>query len=120
MGRYMDICEYSEKQLCYKIERNGLFFYVKKGSNDSFWEAVQKNDWEKYTFGILSKYIDKNHTFVDVGSWIGPTLLYGAQLARMAHGIEPDPVALAELKENLKLNDKVINNVLIHSIVYPT
>lgn len=41
---------------------------------------------------------------VDVGSWIGPTVLYAATRARQVIGFEPDPVAFATLEVNVRAN----------------
>jgi FkbM family methyltransferase len=41
---------------------------------------------------------------VDFGTWIGPTVLFGAQLARRTFGIEGDPAAFAQVSANVKYN----------------
>ena len=44
---------------------------------------------------------------IDFGSWIGPTILYHAQLSRRSYGIEADPVAYATLESNVQLNPQL-------------
>src|ERR1700687_4776653 len=60
-------------------------FKVSAGRYNSFWQQVA---------------MGRQHCYIDVGAWIGPTLLYGCQLAKMAYGLEPDPIAFAELEQH--------------------
>jgi FkbM family methyltransferase len=39
--------------------------------------------------------------------------LYGSQIARRAYGVEPDPIAFEELKQNIALNTQIAGNVLL-------
>lgn len=77
----------------------------------NYWNSVVSGSWEPETFRILKRFLNKNHSFIDVGAWIGPVTLYGSQLAKHCYSIEPDPVALKELTENLDLNN--FNNISI-------
>jgi FkbM family methyltransferase len=89
------------------INKNGITFKVIDDApgNPKFWDIVQQDEWESGTFKILSKFLDKNHYYIDIGAWIGPTVLYGCQLADYCYAIEPDPVAKKYLEENIKLNN---------------
>ena len=51
-----------------------------------------------------------------MGVWIGPTILYGCQIAKHCYAIEPDPVAVKMLKENIKLNPKSKHKITINEI----
>jgi len=73
-------------------------------NNLVFWDKVNMNSWEKDTFTIFDTFIDENTVYFDIGAWIGPTVLYAAQLAKSAYAFEPDPVAFGILKENTGLN----------------
>jgi FkbM family methyltransferase len=42
--------------------------------------------------------------YVGFGEWIGPTILYSAQLAKASYGFEPDLVAFRKLALNAKAN----------------
>lgn len=79
--------------------------------NRTFWGTVNDHSWEPATFTHYFQYLNKQTTLVDFGTWVGPTILYGSQLAGRAFGIEGDPAAYAEVKVNLKLNAGTINNV---------
>lgn len=84
------------------VTRNKLSFEVTEGTpNESFWKM---DGWEKETYEAFDQFITKDKTYLDVGAWIGPTVLYGAQLAKKVHTFEPDPVAWDELQKNIALN----------------
>jgi len=87
-----------------EINRNGLVMKVngdKTPQNPDFW---QSENWESDTFRTLRHFLDRQHSYIDVGAWIGPTVLYGCQLAKRCYAVEPDKVALEILKENIALN----------------
>jgi len=48
--------------------------------------------------------LEPGETYLDIGSWIGPTILLAAAKAGRIHGFEPDPVAFRKLSRNLDLN----------------
>lgn len=84
-----------------KVTKNSISFDVIESKWENFW----KNDqWEPYMWPILSKYVSKTHSYLDIGAWIGPTVLYGSQLCETCYAIEPDPVAATELRSNVSLN----------------
>jgi len=75
------------------IHKNGKKFYVNTSKNEWFWNQVETNLWEPDTFKIFDKFIDKEHSYIDIGAWIGPTVLYGCQISKHCYAIEPDPIA---------------------------
>ena len=72
---------------------------------------MQVGGWEPETFKIFDIFLDKNHSYIDLGAWIGPTVLYGCQNAKFCYAIEPDPVALKQLKNNVDLNPNLISRI---------
>lgn len=72
--------------------------------HSKFWRKVSTGAWEPETFAVLDEHLDKDHDYLDIGAWIGPTVLYGASLARRTYCFEPDPVAFRYLAWNLELN----------------
>lgn len=68
------------------------------------WELINKNRWEEGTFDILDRFLKEDQNYLDIGAWVGPTVLYGAHLAQHVYALEPDPVAFKELQENVALN----------------
>ena len=87
-----------------KIAIGKLNFWVNQDGYESFWDLVNKGKWETETFSVFDKYINNQTLFIDIGGWIGPTSLYGAQLAKKTLSLEPDPVAFKRLKQNADLN----------------
>ncbi len=72
-----------------------------------FWNSVAAHEWENETFRIFETYLDERHSFIDIGAWIGPTVLFGSQLAKHCYAIEPDPVAYKLLTANIALNPTI-------------
>jgi FkbM family methyltransferase len=88
-----------------KVTKLDKSFYVQlDGSHrDNFWTAHFPN-WEPETFQIFNKYV-KSDTFVlDIGSWIGPTVLYNSLLGANIIAVEADFGSSATLKNNIGLN----------------
>ena len=94
----------------YKLDVNGKKFSVKY---TFFWENVKNGKWEPDTFKVFDKFLDKKHSFIDMGAWIGPTTLYGAHSAKHCYSIEPDPVAFGNLKKNVSLNPTLAEKINI-------
>jgi len=91
-----------------KITVQGKEFFVKEHllkNEKSFWDMVEKGEWEPESFAMLKKFLNKEHSFIDLGAWIGPLTLFGAQLAKKCFAVEPDKIALDELCENINLNN---------------
>lgn len=74
--------------------------------HSKFWRKAGSGAWEPETFAVLDKYLKSNSDYLDIGAWIGPTVLYGARKARNVMCFEPDPVALRHLLWNLELNNQ--------------
>jgi FkbM family methyltransferase len=103
-----------------RINARGKQFEVLLGNHAGFWNQVSSGAWESGTFAIFDRFLDREHSYIDIGAWIGPTLLYGCQLAKAAYGLEPDPLAYAELKQNIGLNKPIADNVrLFNACIAP-
>lgn len=97
-----------------KIEKNDKTFFVNSSNNANFWAQLQLEIWEPETFKIFDVFLDKNHSYVDLGAWIGPTVLYGCQMAKFCYAVEPDPVAFKYLKNNIDLNSQFCFRVKLY------
>ena len=102
---------YSKFKPQIKIEKNGKFFYVNSLPYPMFWERLQNKRWEPNTFKIFDTFLDSSHSYIDIGAWIGPTVLYGCQIAKHCYAIEPDPLAFEQLKKNINLNSELKSSV---------
>lgn len=88
-----------------EISKNNVTFKVQiEEETKKFWTEYVHNEWETTTFTIFDKFIDKQHDYLDIGAWIGPTVLYGASKARNAFAFEPDKQAYVSLEKNISLN----------------
>lgn len=94
-----------------KIKINDKMFFVNPSNNSSFWAQLQIGLWESYSFNIFDRFLDLDHSYIDIGSWIGPTALYGCQKAKYCYALEPDPIAFRFLKNNLELNPDLVGRV---------
>jgi FkbM family methyltransferase len=81
--------------------RGHSIMYVNR---DSFFKSVESGEWEKETFDVLDKYIEKGKTFIDIGAWNGMISMYAGLLGAKCYAIEPDAVAYKELVENITIN----------------
>lgn len=72
--------------------------------HSKFWRKAAAGQWEPETLQVLVEHLDKDHDYLDIGAWIGPTVLYGARKARRVIAFEPDPAAFRHLAWNLELN----------------
>ncbi len=96
-----------------QIARDGREYIVTEGY-DWFWNQFADKTWEPTTFKIFDKFLDSKHNFIDIGAWIGPTVLYAAPKARQVFAFEPDPVAHHHLVSNLALNH--VENVVPYPV----
>ena len=70
-----------------------------------FWDYVKDGGWEDNTFNVLKSFLSQDKNYIDIGAWIGPTVLFGSQLSKHCYAFEPDPKAFQNLRKNLSLND---------------
>ena len=96
-----------------QVSKNSAHFTVYSGKHYDFWKHVQNGKWEPETFTVLNKYLNRKHSYIDIGAWIGPTVLYGCQLAKHCYAFEPDPVAFQELRSNVRLNKALIPRITL-------
>ncbi|EJQ54137.1 FkbM family methyltransferase [Bacillus cereus BAG6X1-2] len=75
------------------------------------WDRISQNDWEEETFKIFDRFLKPENSYIDIGAWIGPTVLYGAHKAKHVYGVEPDPIAFKEIVTNVNLNPSIYSKV---------
>ena len=99
-----------------KITKDKKSFFVDETRSSlerEFWRSIEEKRWENETYEIFNFFINKNSSYIDMGAWIGPTVLYGCQLAKHCYAIEPDPVAFKSLKDNVDLNPDIKNKITL-------
>lgn len=98
---------------CQRITHNdtNISFNV-CGYTSIWWYSSYYNTWEPNTFHIIKDYSNSaKNTYIDIGSWIGPTVLFAANMYENVIAIEPDPVALKKLENNIAVNK--FNNITV-------
>jgi len=80
---------------------------------------MEEGNWEPETFSVFDQFVTKEMTYLDIGTWEGPTLLYAGQKAKTAYGFEADPVAFAGLERNLAANPQIQNTRILHQCIAP-
>jgi FkbM family methyltransferase len=66
-----------------------------------FWADYDRGAWEPQTKEAIEHFITPGSTYVDIGAWIGPTVLWAAPHAGRVVAVEPDPVAFGCLLKNV-------------------
>lgn len=103
------------------VRKLGYEFNVEPGQvkgDGYFWDLVNSGGWEEELFKSLVKYLSPDSVYIDIGSWIGPTVLFANKLTTRVYAIEPDSLALEALKTNISLNPGStihVSNVAISS-----
>ena len=77
--------------------------------HSKFWRRASQGRWEPETFAVLAGHLEPGRDYLDIGAWIGPTVLFAARKARHVWAFEPDATAFRHLAWNLELNG--IDNV---------
>jgi FkbM family methyltransferase len=93
------------------VHKNKIQFNVTLTENRSFW-INHYPSWEPETFEIFDRFADPNKLLVDIGTWIGPTLLYGSQRFHHVFGVEADQQSFKEVNRNVMINN--IENVTLY------
>jgi FkbM family methyltransferase len=97
----------------YPITLRGYDFKVDV-DHIGFWKIAANGTWEPETFDVLEDNLDKDATYLDIGAWIGPTVLFASKRCKKVICFEPDPVAYKYLLSNLQANN--VKNVAPYNI----
>ncbi|KAB2442439.1 FkbM family methyltransferase [Bacillus luti] len=95
-----------------QVTKNDVHFNVISNPQTVWiWNHMNRGEWEEETFKIFDRFLSPTHSYLDIGAWIGPTVLYGAHRAKHVYGIEPDPIAFQELLANCALNHSIASKI---------
>ena len=75
--------------------------------------------WEPDTLAAIDRLLHAGDTYLDIGSWVGPTVLWAAQYAAQVIAVEPDPVAADLLEQNVALNPGLCPITVVRKAVAP-
>jgi len=68
---------------------------------ERFWMRYRAGDWEPGTKALIDELLRPGGLFVDIGAWIGPVSLWALERGANVVAVEPDPVALTELRRRV-------------------
>lgn len=87
------------------VAKAGVTFDVSdRAEYRTFWDWYESDDWEPDTVAVFARFLRPTTRYVDLGAWIGPTVLLAAPSVARIVCAEPDPLAFAALTENLDVN----------------
>lgn len=66
-----------------------------------FWRWVTEGRYNA-EWAILKALLRPEHTFIDLGAWVGSHSLYASTIVKHTYAVEPDPVAFKILEQNVK------------------
>lgn len=66
-----------------------------------FWDLYRQDGWEPETQALVRANLKPGDLFLDIGAWIGPVTLWALDCGAFVIAIEPDPVALTELRRRV-------------------
>jgi FkbM family methyltransferase len=76
-----------------------------------FWDEFVKN-WEPHTFDVFRRYVQPGITVLDIGAWVGPTVLIAASLgAGRIVAVEANKTSYAELSRTVSFNVSLASKV---------
>ena len=78
-----------------QITVNNKSFFVDSTDYEYFWPAVNDGTWETDTYRIFDENIDNETLVIDIGAWVGPTVLYSAQLAKKMRRLRTRPYSVS-------------------------
>jgi FkbM family methyltransferase len=80
----------------------------------TFWDRAEAGRWEPETLAALEEAVSPGCTVLDIGAWVGPTVLFAAALgADRVVAVEADPRALELLRGNLAANPALAARVSV-------
>lgn len=80
----------------------------------TFWDRAEAGRWEPETLAALEEAVAPGCTVLDIGAWVGPTVLFAAALgAARVVAVEADPRALELLRGNLAANPALATRVTV-------
>lgn len=68
---------------------------------EQFWTRYEAGQWEGHTKALVDEILNPGDLFVDIGAWIGPVSLWALEREANVIAVEPDPMALPELRRRV-------------------
>lgn len=74
---------------------------------ERFWAKYEAGKWEPETKALIEEVLSPGDLFVDIGAWIGPVSLWAIDRGATVVAVEPDPLALPELRRRLPVSTEI-------------
>lgn len=89
-----------------KVTIKGKPFEVASEPAD-YWGWIAEGRYD-HEWRVYDAHLKPEHTFIDLGAWVGAHSLYASTIAKEVHAVEPDPVAYDILLQNVGTCKNVI------------
>jgi FkbM family methyltransferase len=73
-------------------------------NQDPYWGWITGGSYD-HEWKAYDAYLTPEHSFVDLGAWVGGHSMYASRVAKRIDAVEPDPVAYDIMTANLELLD---------------
>lgn len=93
------------------VKMNGKTFDVVPEPAD-YWGWVSNGSGREH-WEMMDRFLRPEHTFVDIGAWIGSYSLYASTIAKRVAAFEPDPIAFAILEKNIAGWNIAVHNAAV-------
>ena len=86
------------------------------GHHNIWWDRDFKAGWGNETLHAFKKLLTPNTVHIDFGAWIGPTVLFAANIAKRVIAFECDPYAERELLSHVRANPYLSHKISVSSL----
>ncbi len=81
---------------------------------EDYWKWIAEGRYN-IEWDVYDAHLVREHTFVDLGAWVGAHSLYASATAKRVVSVEPDPVAFDILQENLPQGVALIRKAIANT-----
>ena len=86
-----------------RVHKNDEYFWIPKRANNPFWKDIY-GGWKKEMFEVFDRYLSKDKVFIDIGTWITPTAMYGSRKSKHIYAITMDTEIAEFATKDMKAN----------------
>jgi FkbM family methyltransferase len=84
-----------------------------------FWKEFNESGWEPKTQALIEKYAGNREIYVDIGAWVGVTLMYAnASRVKRIIGAEANPETYELLLDLVKKNARMKDLEIVNRCIY--
>jgi FkbM family methyltransferase len=109
------IKSYVENKYTIVYKQNELFLIQKNDSKLPFWIDTYPQ-WQNDLYHVFDSYLSTDKIYIDIGSWIGTSVMYAARKSKHVYAIESNPESFRDLQHNCKTNCS--NYTLMYNAIF--